>query len=233
MKTEMESKWALKKTDATVLVAKSEPFTCEVLGSLLKTEGFDVVGRASKLDDLISKIQTKKPACVITEVGLIGDAAKLMSALSELKKVPKVVMYVNSHDTRDISKVLEAKFSAYLHAEDQLEELYHCLQSTRKNDTYYSACFKDLIHELGIKEADTETLNVIKSLTKREREVLYYLTKGMTGHEVAAHLNMSYRTLATHKQNITQKFSLDSGRNLLRQGLQIRSFLTDPQAARQ
>lgn len=231
MKTEMESKWALKKMDATVLVAKSEPFTCEVLGSLLKTEGFDVVGRASKLDDLISKIQTKKPACVITEVGLIGDATRLMSALSELKKVPKVVMYVNSHDTRDISKVLEAQFSAYLHAEDQLEELYHCLQSTNKNDTYYSACFKDLIHELGIKEADTETLSVIKSLTKREREVLYYLTKGMTGHEVAAHLNMSYRTLATHKQNITQKFSLDSGRNLLRQGLQIRSFLTDPQAA--
>ncbi len=232
MKTEMESKWALKKTDDTVLVAKSEPFTCEMLDKMLKTEGFDVVGRASKLDDLISKIQTKKPACVITDAGLIGDATKLLSALGELKKVPRVVMYVNSHDSRDISKMLEAKFSAYLHSDDQLAELYHCLQSTKKNDTYYSACFKDLIHELGIKEADTETMNVIKSLTKREREVLYYLTKGMTGHEVAAHLNMSYRTLATHKQNISQKFSLDSGRHLLRQGLQIRSFLTDPQATR-
>jgi DNA-binding NarL/FixJ family response regulator len=122
MNKDLDSKWSLKKTDSRVLVAKSEPFTCEVLGSLLKSEGFDVVGRASQLDDLISKIQTKKPTCVITEVGLIGDASRLISALSELKKVPKVVLYVNTHDTRDISKVLEAKFSAYLHAEDQLEE---------------------------------------------------------------------------------------------------------------
>ncbi len=230
MKKEMESKWSLRKTDATVLVAKSEPFTCEVLGSLLKSEGFDVVGRASQLDDLISKIQTKKPACVITEVGLIGDASQLMSALGELKKVPKVVLYVNTHDTQDISKVLEAKFSAYLHAEDQLEELYRCLQSTSKDTTYFSSCFRELIRELGINEADSETLAIIKSLTKRERQVLYYLTKGLTGHEVAEQLNMSYRTLANHKQNITQKFSLDSGRQLLRHGLRIRSFLGDPRA---
>ncbi|TDB64042.1 response regulator transcription factor [Arundinibacter roseus] len=230
MKKEMESKWSLRKTDATVLVAKSEPFTCEVLGSLLKSEGFDVVGRASQLDDLISKIQTKKPACVITEVGLIGDASRLISALGELKKVPKVVLYVNTHDTQDISKVLEAKFSAYLHAEDQLEELYRCLQSTSRDTTYFSSCFRELIRELGINEADSETLAIIKSLTKRERQVLYYLTKGLTGHEVAEQLNMSYRTLANHKQNITQKFSLDSGRQLLRHGLRIRSFLGDPRA---
>ncbi len=232
MKKEIESKWSLKKTDGTVLVAKSEPFTCEVLGSLLKTEGFDVVGRASKLDDLISKIQTKKPSCVITEVGLIGDATKLMSALSELKKVPKVVLYVNTQDTQDISKVLEAKFSAYLHAEDQLEELYHCLQSTGQNSTYYSSCFKDLIRELNINEADSETLRIIESLTKRERQVLYYMTKGLTGQEIAAQLNMSYRTLANHKQNITQKFSLESGRQLLRHGLQIRGLLAGSQPKR-
>jgi DNA-binding NarL/FixJ family response regulator len=229
MKKEMDVKWALKKTDATVLVAKSEPFTCEVLGSLLKSEGFDVIGRASRLDDLISKIQTKKPTCVITEVGLIGDASQLLNALGELKKVPKVVLYVNTNDTRDISKVLEAKFSAYLHAEDHLEELYHCLHSTKRDSTYYSSCFKGLIQELGITEADTETLRIIKTLTKRERQVLYYLTKGLTGHEVAQQLNMSYRTLANHKQNITQKFALDSGRHLLRQGLQIRSYLGDSQ----
>lgn len=230
MKKEIESKWSLKKTDGTVLVAKSEPFTCEVLGSLLKTEGFDVVGRASKLDDLISKIQTKKPACVITEVGVIGDATKLMSALGEMKKVPRVVLYVNSQNTQDISKVLEAKFSAYLHAEDQLEELYHCLLSTKKDSTYYSSCFKDLIRELGINEADSETMEIIQSLTKRERQVLYYMTKGLTGQEIAAQLNMSYRTLANHKQNITQKFSLESGRQLLRHGLQIRGFLADQRA---
>ncbi len=232
MNKDLDSKWSLKKTDSRVLVAKSEPFTCEVLGSLLKSEGFDVVGRASQLDDLISKIQTKKPTCVITEVGLIGDASRLISALSELKKVPKVVLYVNTHDTRDISKVLEAKFSAYLHAEDQLEELYRCLQSTHKETTYYSSCFKDLIRELGITEADSETIKIIESLTKREREVLYYLTKGLTGHEVAAQLSMSYRTLANNKQNITQKFALDSGRQLLRHGLRISGFLTDPRVER-
>jgi DNA-binding NarL/FixJ family response regulator len=106
------------------------------------------------------------------------------------------------------------------------------LQSTHKETTYYSSCFKDLIRELGITEADSETIKIIESLTKREREVLYYLTKGLTGHEVAAQLSMSYRTLANHKQNITQKFALDSGRQLLRHGLRISGFLTDPRVER-
>lgn len=230
MRNEMESKWALKKTDATVLVAKSEPLTCEVLDNLLKKEGFNVVGRASQLDDLITKIQTKKPGCLIVEVGMLGETAKLMNALSELKKKPKVVMYVNTQDRQEIARVLEAKFSAYLDSKDGLAELYQCLDSTDQDTTYYSTNFKDLIHELGIRDADTATLNIINTLTKREREVLFYLTKGLTGHEVAAQLNMSYRTLCNHKQNMTQKFGLDSVRHLMRHGLRVRSYLMDPQA---
>lgn len=231
MKNEMESTWALKKTDATLLVAKSEPLTCEVLDNLLKKEGFNVVGRASQLDDLIAKIQTKKPGCVIVEVGMLGETSKLMNALGELKKKPKVVMYVNTHDRQEIARVLEAKFSAYLDSKDGLSELYRCLDSTAQDTTYYSTNFKDLIHELGIKDADTETLDIINALTRREREVLYYLTKGLTGQEVAAQLNISYRTLCSHKQNMTQKFGLDSVRHLMRHGLRVRSFLMDPQAA--
>ncbi|GAB2779665.1 hypothetical protein GCM10027275_24010 [Rhabdobacter roseus] len=230
MKKDSTDAWSLRKLDTTVLVAKAEPFTCEVLGSLLKREGFDVVGRASKLDELISKIQTKKPECVITEVGLIGKEAKqLVDSLNEMKKRPKVVLYVNSQNAGDIANVLEADFSAYLHSEDELDELYLCLQSMSRERTYYSSCFKGLIQELGITEADSETLQMLKSLTKRERQVLYYMTQGLPGQEIAEKMNISYRTLATHKQNVTQKFCLDSGRMLLRQSLLIKRFLKAPQ----
>jgi len=49
----------LRKMDSSVLIAKEEPFSCEVLSKLLESEGFDVVGRANELDELIQKIHTK------------------------------------------------------------------------------------------------------------------------------------------------------------------------------
>ncbi len=45
----------IRKLDSSVLVAKEEPFSCEVLSKLLEREGFDVVGRANELDDLYSE----------------------------------------------------------------------------------------------------------------------------------------------------------------------------------
>ncbi len=223
---ENDNKFELRKIDTKVLVAKAESFTCEVLGSLLKREGFDVVGRAMQLDDVIQKIRVKKPSFVITDAAVVNqDTTRFNEVLAEGQRKTKVILYFNSKDPVDLNYMLQNKFSAYLHVDDNLSELYSCLGKLSTNETFYSTCFKQLIDRYGIVEPDTETQRKIALLTKREKEVLYFVTEGYTGQEMATMLNMSYRTLANHKQNITDKFKLKSSRDLLKEGLQIRSFL--------
>ena len=81
----------IRRASASVLVAKAEPFSCEVLGTLLQREGFDVVGRASQLDDLIQQIHNKKPRCVIADTYIIGaHTDKMVKELMGVSKPPNL-----------------------------------------------------------------------------------------------------------------------------------------------
>jgi len=216
----------IRKIDSSVLVAKEEPFSCEVLSKLLESEGFDVVGRANELDDLIQKIHTKKPKCVIVEANLIGkETSHLLKQIAEASSRPKMVLFFNTSNSRELSKALDANFNGYLYSEDRLEELYKCLLFIQTQAKYYSDGFKDLMKKMGVNEVDTETHRKLKSLTKRERQILYLVTEGLTGYEIADSLSISYRTLANHKQNLIQKLGIESNRHLLKFGLQIKPYL--------
>jgi two-component system response regulator NreC len=216
----------IRKLDSSVLVGKEEPFSCEVLSKLLEREGFDVVGRASELDDLIQKIHTKKPKCVIVEANMIGkETNHLLKQLSETSNRPKMVLFFNTSNSKELSKALDANFNGYLYSEDRLEELYKCLLYIQTQTKYYSDGFKDLMKRLGVNEIDSDTQQKLQTLTKREKQILYLITEGFTGNEIADSLCISYRTLANHKQNLIRKLEIDSNRQLLKYGLQIKAHI--------
>ena len=216
----------IRKLDSSVLVAKEEPFSCEVLSKLLEREGFDVVGRANELDDLIQKIHTKKPKCVIVEANLIGkETNHLLKELSEASSRPKLVLFFNTSNSKELTKALNANFNGYLYSDDRLEELYKCLLFIQTQSKYYSDGFKDLMKRLGVNEVDSDTQQKLSTLTKREKQILYLITEGLTGYEISDSLCISYRTLANHKQNLIQKLGIDSNRQLLKFALQIKSHI--------
>ena len=48
------------------------------------------------------------------------------------------------------------------------------------------------------------------ALTPREREVLQLLAEGMAAKEIAAHLNVSVKTVETHRRNMMEKLNMRS-----------------------
>lgn len=135
----------------SVLVAQSEPLACEVLTSLLRTQGFDMVGRAGQLDKLIAQMQARQPECIVTESTLIGDPAPLLGALAEMKSAPRVVVYVRP-EMENVCSVLGAGFSAYLHGDDRLAELFRCLRPAGGLQPYYSPLLREMTSKLGVTE---------------------------------------------------------------------------------
>jgi DNA-binding NarL/FixJ family response regulator len=45
-------------------------------------------------------------------------------------------------------------------------------------------------------------------LTSREREILQLLAEGLSAKEIAAHLNLSIKTIETHRRNIMEKLEI-------------------------
>ena len=216
----------LKKISASVMVAKSELFSCEVLSKLLEREGFNVLGRATELNELIDKIRTKKPNCIIVENSLLGDKTKeLIAEIENNKNKPKIIVYVNAVDKKYMGSILNANFSGYFHTGDNLSELYTCIESMNTNAKYYSEGFKVLIKDLGLGNIDSETSDRLNKLSNRERQILRLVAEGFGSWEIASKLNIADRTLANQRQNMIQKLNLDSSRNLLKYALNMKTYI--------
>ena len=157
---------------------------------------------------------------------MIGkETNHLLKQLSETSNRPKMVLFFNTSNSKELSKALDANFNGYLYSEDRLEELYKCLLYIQTQTKYYSDGFKDLMKKLGVNEIDSDTQQKLQTLTKREKQILYLITEGFTGNEIADSLCISYRTLANHKQNLIRKLEIDSNRQLLKYGLQIKAHI--------
>ena len=187
--------YQIRKIDSSVLVAKIEPFFCETLCTLLKLEGYNVVGRASTLDEMTRQIRNKKPECIILEAEITnGNIQAFVDEVRSENKKPKFVLYFNRTDPKKLTQALAANLSGYLHSTDRLEELYTCLTHLRTNQQYFSEGFKNLLSETGISVLDEPTQAKIGLLTNRERQVLYNLTEGLSTGDMASNFGISYRT---------------------------------------
>lgn len=57
-----------------------------------------------------------------------------------------------------------------------------------------------------------ETKQLSLELTPRERQVLYYISVGMTNREIGQALGISFQTVKNHTVKIYMKLNVDSGR---------------------
>lgn len=202
--------YQMHKVDSSVLVAQSEPFFCETLSALLEREGYNVVGRASTLDEMTRQIRNKKPECIIleTEIANNGDINAFVNEVRSNHKNPKFVLYFNNTDHKKITQALAANLNGYLHSTDRLEELYQCLTHLRTNEQYFSKGFENLLKETGLNKLDEAARAKVNLLTNRERQVLYHFAGGSTIGDMADDFGVSYRTIVNHKRNIILKLDI-------------------------
>ncbi len=226
IKTDTSKVFTLRRREFSILVAQSAVFTGEVLCQLLKEQGYNVVGRATELDDALHQIQVKQPQCVILDADLSGrNSFDLVQQARTDNRTTKFILYTHQPDLRFLGQAMQAGFFGFLHATDGLDELYRCFQTVSSGGCFYSSGFMAMLQNYGVDILPDETRRQLSKLSKREREVLRLVAQGIGGDKIAEHLHISYRTLANHKVNISHKLGIDSCRQLVQYSLHIRHHL--------
>lgn len=62
----------------------------------------------------------------------------------------------------------------------------------------------------------------VPALTRREKEILQLLSKGLTSHEIAEKLFLSTFTVDTHRRNMLQKFNVHNTQGLINLAKELR-----------
>jgi DNA-binding NarL/FixJ family response regulator len=180
---------------------------------LAARSGWQVVGEACNGTDAVRKAVSLKPDIAILDFSmpeLNGPGAAAQIA----EKVPETgVVVLTMHDSEQVMReVLQAGARGLVLKNDADRDLLEAVEAVAKKRHFFTTRLSELV--LGEYLAGTATKEKEKKrvaqLTERECEVKRLLADGMSSKEVATRLQISIRTVESHRINISRKLGFNS-----------------------
>jgi len=213
-------------SNVKILLADDHKIVRDGLRTLIDSEpGMEVVAEAEDGRSAVRLSQDLLPDVIIMDIAMPDmngiDATRVIIRENPRVKVIALSMY---SDRRFVSGMLEAGASGYLLKDCAFEELVRAIRSVVSHQTYLSPKIAGIVVNRYIGKSPRTESSVFTNLTQREREVLQVLSEGMTTKEIAFHLNVSVKTVETHRRNIMEKLNIHSISELVKYA--IREGLT-------
>jgi DNA-binding NarL/FixJ family response regulator len=182
---------------------------------LIDEDDIDFIGCVSNGTKALEIIKSKSPDIVITDISMPDmTGIELTSKIVELN-LPSKVLILSMYTTDDyIYNAIKAGAKGILPKQDTNREmLLEAIRTINDGEEYYAPNISTNImksYVSKIKSLNSMDKSKNYSLTVREKEILKLYVEGFSNQEVAQKLNISIRTVETHKNNIMQKFGFKS-----------------------
>jgi DNA-binding NarL/FixJ family response regulator len=98
----------------------------------------------------------------------------------------------------------------YILKESAFDELSQAIRTVLKGQTYLSSRIADVIIKDYVRSAGGGRSSAFSRLSNREREVLQLLAEGRSTKQIAGQLNLSVKTVETHRKRIMDKLNIHS-----------------------
>ena len=204
-----------------VLLADDHPLMCAGLCALLAQQGdMQVVGTVAEGREALRAADELDPHVVIMDIsmpGLNGLAATMQ--LTERCPGAKVLTLTRHADNSYLQQLLRAGAAGYVLKQSRPAELLNAIRSVASGATYVDASMTG--PGIGGHEKTTQAPGPAPAtpLSPRETEVLRLIAWGNTNKEIAARLDLSVKTVESHKANGMRKLGMRGRIDIVRYAL--------------
>jgi DNA-binding NarL/FixJ family response regulator len=195
-----------------IILADDHKIVREALKNLLAQDSaFDIVGEADNGWAAVELTRKLSPDLVIMDVGM-PDLNGIEATRKILAQSPEVnVLALSMHsDKKFVTQMFKAGAKGYILKDCAFEELLRAIRTVLVNRIYISPGIAGVVIEDFIKQPSWAVPCAFTILTQREREVLQALAEGKSTKETAYFLNVSIKTIETHRQQIMNKLNIHS-----------------------
>lgn len=203
---------------ARVLVADDHTLLRAGLIKLIETiPGLEIAGEASDGQQVLDKVQSCAPDLVLLDIAMPKiSGLEVCATLRARKHDIKVLMLSMHKEQQYVHKSLQNGASGYLLKDSAPDELATAMLTVLQGKTYLSAALaqgmvSDMVSKMHGK-ADTAE----PDLTPRQREVLKLAAEGLSTKEIAIRLNLSVKTVDTHRTNLMNQLDIHDLAGLVR-----------------
>lgn len=175
---------------------------------LSQKENIQIVGEAGDGQEAYQKITELKPDVAVLDISFprlngLDLAVRLKNELPEVRTV-----ILTMHKTEEyVTKALCSGVRGYVLKDNALEELIECIETVSKGKMFLSQDVTGFVVDgflSGLRDTGLQT----EGISSREREILQLLAEGKSNKDISEELNLSIKTVETHRANIMRKLSL-------------------------
>lgn len=208
---------------ASIFIVDDHPLVRRGLRQLIEGEPeFSVYGEAANVHETLMLITPPTPPdLAIIDLSLPdGNGLDLIKRL--IARFPDFLILISSmHDESMFAeRALKAGAKGYINKQASGDDLIDAIKQILNGKNYFSP---QVLEHFSQKDSSHDQLQVqhsIQKLSDRELEVFEYIGQGLGTGEIAKRLNLSIKTIESHRANIKRKLGLASAGELTRRAIQ-------------
>lgn len=212
-----------------VLIADDHSLVRAGLRSLVAgISSCQVVGEAGDGLEAINQTAAHHPDVVLMDITMKGlNGIEATTRIS--KEFPRVrVIILSMHASEEyVIQSLRAGAAGYLLKDSVPAELELAIRSVAGGESYLSPAISkhvvdDYLRRLSSKTPETQTNRTpFEQLTPRQREILQLIAEGLSTKEIASHLNLSVKTVETHRTQLMERLDIHEVTGLVRYAIRM------------
>jgi len=203
-----------------ILIADDHEVVRSGLRNILDAQTrFEVVAEAADGREAVQKAVETKP-----DVAVVDYSLPLINGIEATRQIrarsPKTeILIFTMHDNETlIQELLKAGARGFLLKSDAKLNLINAIEALAVHKPYFTARVSEALLDSFLSRRAHEG----SALTHRERGVVQLIAEGYTNKQIAALLNISLKTVETHRASIMRKLNLSSSAGLVRYAIRNR-----------
>lgn len=187
---------------------------------------FEVVGEAADGTEVLQIVRGETFDVLVLDLSMPGRSGMELIRLVKAERPKLRILVLSMHqETQYAVRAIKSGASGYLTKESAPAQLEQAIRRVAAGGAYVSAEVAEQL-ALGAMPGGGSDQPPHQTLSDREFEVFRMLAAGDAVSEIAAKLNLSVKTVSTHKSNLMHKLGVANPSELLRYA--IKHGLADP-----
>jgi len=188
---------------------------------LQKIEGIEVAADMGDGLEAVKYVQTAPPDLVLMDIAMPGlnglDATARIVKESPATRVILLSMHANEEYLR---QALQVGASGYLLKGAELAELEMAIRTVGGGEAYLTPAVAKFTIEAYREKSEGPTGPLAK-LSMRQREILQLVAEGQTTKDIAHRLNLSVKTVETHRSQLMERLDIHDVPGLVRFAIRV------------
>jgi len=204
-----------------ILVLDEQPLLRHGISAYLNSQPDMVVcGEADSLPGAGTKIAECQPQLLVMELRLgAGDSLKLVKRLKAENRALRILVYSAFDESIFAERAIRAGAGGYVMKRAPREELAAAIRDIVKGGIYVSrevalSGFRKSLRRRPGNNRSPRSASALENLSDREMHIFQLVGSGLGTREIAQSLDLSVKTIETHRENIKHKLRLSSSAQL-------------------